>query len=50
MPPLDQIEMKKSKHVVVTMTSDILRDLPLRRNQPLKLADENVVILKNKII
>jgi len=41
--------LKIDTSFVVTMISNVLRDLPSSRNQPLKSAEEkHIIILKNK--
>jgi hypothetical protein len=50
-PPNTPNRNLKSADFVYTMISEILRDLPFNRNQPLKSPDDYYIrILKNKLI
>jgi hypothetical protein len=50
-PPTHQIRNLKNTDFVDIMVSQVPRDFPLSRNQPLKLADDrHITILKNKLI
>ena len=50
LPPGDN-PIAVNKYIIsYTMTSYILRDLPFSRKEPLKSADDYIVILKNKFV